>query len=274
MYTKLSAVAALVVVAAFVASGTASAGQANAASSSRLRATPAAMARHIISLGYRAYGAPRSATCHGKGKRKHGTYPAFRCVATGAVGDGSPRSWTVWAKPLRGGWCGSAFSLKTCHRLIAPVYGSEDKCNGNGNVCSGSSDTSVALLRISPQPGRSPYCTPSGTNTYTCENPSGTWTVAWREASYGWLPTVTLILAVRDALLPDGTGIGSQRRVMSIPITRYAPSSPALSPNRAGEPQIRRATCQNERLPMEPLVLAQPCDGASRTRTGDLLGAI
>src|SRR6476661_166591 len=143
------------------------------ASANRPRATPAAMVRHIISLGYRPYGAPRSATCHGKSKRKHGTYPAFRCVATGAVGDGPTRSWTVWAKPLRGGWCGSAFSLKTCHRLTAPVYGNEDKCNWNGSFCSGSSDTSVALLRISPQPGRHPYCTPSRTNTYTCENPGG-----------------------------------------------------------------------------------------------------
>ena len=77
MYNKLSAVAALVVVAAFVASGTASAGQANAASSSRLRATKAAMARHITSLGY-----PYThAVCHGRGKRTHGTYAAFRCVA-------------------------------------------------------------------------------------------------------------------------------------------------------------------------------------------------
>jgi hypothetical protein len=189
MYTKLSAVAALVVVAAFVASGTASAGQTNAASSSRLRATPAAMASHITSLGYRPW-PNATATCHGKGKRKHGTYPAFRCVATAIVGDFPRRSWTVWAKPLRGGWCGSAFSLKTCHRLTAPVYGSENKCNGNGNGCSGSSDTSVAVWRIS-MASRGPYCTPSGTNTYTCEDENGTWTVVWTEASYGWLPTVT-----------------------------------------------------------------------------------
>jgi hypothetical protein len=189
MYTKLSAVGALVVVAAFVASGTASAGQANAASSSQPRATPAAMARHITDLGYRLW-PNAAATCYGKGKRKHGTYPAFRCVATAIVGDFPRWRLTVWAKPLRGGWCGSAFSLKTCHRLTAPVYGRENKCNGDGNGCSPSSDTSVAVWRISM--ARPPSCTPSGINTYTCEDANGTWTVVWREASYGWLPTVTL----------------------------------------------------------------------------------
>jgi hypothetical protein len=188
MHTKLSAGAALIVVAAFVASGTASAGQANAASSSRLRATPAAIARHITSLGY-PYA---TATCHGKGKREHGTYAAFRCVAKGTV-NSTTRSWTVWAKPLRAGWCGSAFSLKTCHRLTAPVYGSEDKCNGNGRACSPSSDTLAALLRRIPAADREGEAKTSScySDTYTCESPGKTWTVAWTKASYGWLPTVT-----------------------------------------------------------------------------------
>ena len=192
MYTKLSAVAALVVVAAFVASGTASAGQANAASSSKLRATPAAMAGNITSLGY-PY---TTATCQGKGRRTHGTYAAFRCVANGTVGS-MTRSWTVWAKPLRGGWCGSAFSLKTCHRLTAPVYGSEHKCNGNGEGCPFSSDTAAALDRylygFSPnQRGLGDDCTRSGPNAYECRTLAGPrYTVTWTKASYGWLPRVT-----------------------------------------------------------------------------------
>ena len=195
MYTKLSAVAALVVVAAFVASGTASAGQANAASSSRLRATPVAMAGDITSLGYPYSGA----VCQGRGERKHGTYAAFRCVARATVDD-IARSWTVWAKPLRGawGWCGSAFSLKTCHRFAAPVYGSEHKCNSNGSRCSLSSDTAAALdAYLYDGPGYELLCTTSGTNTYICTDGSrrpgagGTWTVAWTKASYGWLPEVT-----------------------------------------------------------------------------------
>lgn len=209
MYNKLSAGAALVVVAAFVASGTASAGQANAASSS-LRATPAAMARHITSLGY-----PYShAVCHGRGKPKNDTYAAFRCVAKGTVNRSKPtrgapprpmRSWTVWAKPLRRGWCGSAFSLKTCHRLTAPVYGSENKCDWDGNYCSSSSDTSAALTAACRRSeagcthgdaGDEILCTTSGTNTYICigsrrSGAGGTWTVAWTKASYEWLPTVT-----------------------------------------------------------------------------------
>ena len=192
MYTKLSAVAALVVVAAFVASGTASAGQANAASSSRLRATPVAMAGNITGLGYPYSGA----VCQGRGKRKHGTYAAFRCVARATV-DQIPRSWTVWAKPLRGGWCGSAFSLKTCHRLTAPVYGSEHKCNSNGSRCSLSSDTAAALdAYLYGGPGytrgheTTNSCTSSGTNAYNCATLDGSYTVAWTKASYGWLPTV------------------------------------------------------------------------------------
>lgn len=182
MYTtKLSAVAALVVVAAFVASGTASAGH----TAAHQRATQAAMARHITSLGY-PY---TTAFCHGKGKRKHGTYAAFRCVAKGTV-DSVTRSWTVWAKPLSRGWCGSAWSLKTCHRLTAPVYGSEDKCNGNGRACSLSSDTLAALFRRIPAADREgESCSPPDlTDTYTCD--PGNWTVTWTKASYGWLPTV------------------------------------------------------------------------------------
>ena len=190
MYTKLSAVAALVVAGAFVATGTASAGQANAASSSRLRATPVAMASHITNLGY-----PYThAVCHGRGKRKDGNYGAFRCAARGTV-RGVTRSWTVWAKPLSRGWCGSAWSLKTCHRLTAPVYGSEDKCNGDPG-CSDSSDTLVAIARrlgaAATLHDRAPYCQPSGTNVYDCNNARGpSFTVAWTKASYGWLPTVT-----------------------------------------------------------------------------------
>ena len=61
------------------------------------RATPAAMARHITSLGYPC----TKAACHGKGKRKHGTYTAFRCVAKGTVHSGT-LSWALWAKLLRG----------------------------------------------------------------------------------------------------------------------------------------------------------------------------
>jgi hypothetical protein len=154
------------------------ASQANAASSSRVRATTAAMARHITSLGY-PY---TTATCQGLGKRKHHTYAAFRCVAKGTVIYYEPMglSLTLWAKPLRGGWCGSAFSLKTCHRLTMPVYGSEDYWAAavNAHVYGG------------PQPPNKEdiVCQPSGTNTYAC---SAGYTVAWTKASYGWLPTVT-----------------------------------------------------------------------------------
>ena len=195
MYNKLSAGAALVVVAAFAASGAASAGQANAASSSRLRATPVAMAGDITSLGYPYSGA----VCQGRGERKHGTYAAFRCVARATVDD-IARTWTVWAKPLRGawGWCGSALSLKTCHRFAAPVYGSEHKCNSNGSRCSLSSDTAAALdAYLYDGPGYTRgaetknSCTASGTNAYKCATPEGSYTVAWTKASYGWLPEGT-----------------------------------------------------------------------------------
>lgn len=159
-----------------------------------IRATPGAMARHITSLGY-----PYThATCHGKGKRKHHTYAAFQCVATGTVIYYDPLSWslTLWAKPLRGGWCGSALSLKTCHRLTVPVYGSENKCASDSNLCDHhSSDTNAALnahLYGGPQPANTEdiLCEPSGTNTYTCYG-TPNYTVAWTKASYGWLPTVT-----------------------------------------------------------------------------------
>jgi hypothetical protein len=187
MYTKLSAVAALVVVAAFVVSGMASAGH----TAAHQRATQAAMTRHITSLGY-PY---TTATCQGKGRRTHGTYAAFRCVANGTVGS-MTRSWTVWAKPLRGGWCGSAFSLKTCHRLTAPVYGSEDKCDpdARGSYCSLSSDTAAVLDRYlygrNPQRGEDENnsCTPSGPNAYYCVTDGPSYTVTWTKASYGWLP--------------------------------------------------------------------------------------
>jgi hypothetical protein len=111
--------AALVVLIALAGVGAAEAAQTIAVARAQIRATPAAMARHIRSLGY-----PYTrATCHGKGTRKHHTYAAFRCVIKGTVIYYAPLAWslTLWAKPLRGGWCGSAFSLKTCHRLRVPV---------------------------------------------------------------------------------------------------------------------------------------------------------
>ena len=160
-----------------------------------VRATPVAMARHITSLGY-PY---TTASCHGKGTRKHGTYVAFRCVAKGTVRYWDQkntvhhlaRSWTLWAKSLRAGWCASANSLNTCHRLTAPVYGSEDKCNSNGSYCSRSSDTGVALAAHFYVKGTGYLCSSSGTDIYTCLAGSDTETVAWTKASYGWLPTVT-----------------------------------------------------------------------------------
>ena len=120
------------------------------------------------------------AVCDGRGKRKDGTYAGVplrrqwgqstRCAGVGRSG----RSHSA------AGWCGSAFSLKTCHRLTAPVYGSEDKCNGDGYGCSFSSDTLAALLahHVGLRSLRSPNCKPSGWNTYTCEHGSTTWTVA------------------------------------------------------------------------------------------------
>lgn len=154
-----------------------------------IRATPTAMARHIAGLGY-----PYTrATCHGEGTRKHGTYAAFRCVAKGTV-HYVTLSLTLWAKPLRGSWCGSATSLKTCHRLTAPIYGSEDKCEPNVSYCSLSSDTEAALaahLYGGPSTGDDFICKASGTNTYTCVTGGTSYTVAWTKASYGWLPKVT-----------------------------------------------------------------------------------
>ena len=147
------------------------------------------MARHITSLGY-PY---TKATCHGKGIRKHGTYAAFRCVAKGTVHYETLNynGLTLWAKPLRRGWCGSAFSFKTCHRLTVPVYGSENKCASDSNLCSLSSDTNAALnAHIGSHSDDFP-CEPSGTNTYTCTSGNTSYTVIWTKASYGWLPTVT-----------------------------------------------------------------------------------
>jgi hypothetical protein len=162
----------------------------------QIRARPAAIAHHITSLGY-PY---TKATCHGLGKRKHRAYAAFRCVVKGTVIYYAPLAWslTLWARPLRGGgWCGSAFSLKTCHRLTMPVYGNENKCATNSNLCDHhSSDTNAALnahLYHGPQPANTEdyLCKPSGTNTYACNAGSTQYTVSWAKASYGWLPTVT-----------------------------------------------------------------------------------
>jgi hypothetical protein len=94
---------------------------------------------------------------------------------------------------------------------------------------------------------------------------------AWRRRLAGRPIPLVLLIDAGDGVVAVGPS-GNPPPVLAVD-PRLVTSD--LADARGLDPlDVRRRLAALWRLLREPLFLAQPCDGASRTRTGDLLGAI